>query len=130
MIVTVLLACSFKATASVQVRPVKKLNTPAATKGLIKKTSGRVYGFSNENRTVRSRFAKNQIDINTIHPVVPEAFLDGNKCLNAINDDDFKTTNTFKKSIRDMLINGSSIFTFEFRDDNSVVHLTIEITAL
>lgn len=45
-----------------------------------------------------------------------------------ISDDDFKTTNSFKKSIRQMLLDGTNIFTFEFRDDKSVVHLTMEIT--
>lgn len=47
-----------------------------------------------------------------------------------ISDDTFQTTNTFKKSIRQMLLDGTNIFTFEFRDDKSVVHLTMEITPL
>lgn len=42
-------------------------------------------------------------------------------------DDDFKTNNKFNMTIRNMLLEGESIKTFEFRDGASKVHLTVGI---
>ena len=45
-------------------------------------------------------------------------------------DDTFITDNKMKRSIRKMLIEGSTIQVFEFRHDNSKVLLTVEVTPL
>jgi hypothetical protein len=47
-----------------------------------------------------------------------------------ISDDTFLTDNKMKKTIRQMLIDGSTICDFEFRDDLSNVVLTMEIMPL
>ncbi|MFA6057224.1 MAG: thiol-activated cytolysin family protein [Taibaiella sp.] len=47
-----------------------------------------------------------------------------------ITDDTFLTDDKMKKSIRQMLIDGSTICDFEFRDDQSNVVLTMEIMPL
>jgi Thiol-activated cytolysin len=46
------------------------------------------------------------------------------------DDDVFVTDNRMKKTIRQMLIEGSTTPVFEFRHDKSVVKITLEITAL
>jgi hypothetical protein len=47
-----------------------------------------------------------------------------------ISDDVFVTDNKLKKTIRKMLMEGSTTTTFEFRHDKSVMKMTIEITPL
>ncbi len=42
-------------------------------------------------------------------------------------DDDFKTNNKFNMTIRNMLLEGESVKTFEFRDGKSNVHLTVGV---
>lgn len=42
-------------------------------------------------------------------------------------DDDFKTNNKFNMTIRNMLLEGESVKTFEFRDGASKVHLTVGV---
>lgn len=42
-------------------------------------------------------------------------------------DDEFKTNNKFNMSIRNMLLEGESVKTFEFRDGASKVHLTVGV---
>jgi hypothetical protein len=43
-------------------------------------------------------------------------------------DDTFGTQSRLKKSIRQMLIDGTSATTFEFRHDNSVIKLTVKVS--
>ena len=45
-------------------------------------------------------------------------------------DDEFVTDNKLKKKLRQMLIEGQTTTTFEFRHDKSVLQLTIEIEPL
>jgi len=47
-----------------------------------------------------------------------------------ISDDIFITDNKLKKTIRKMLMEGTTINTFEFRHDKSVVNITMEIIPL
>ncbi|MBK8710865.1 MAG: thiol-activated cytolysin family protein [Niastella sp.] len=97
--------------------------------------------YANENAPL---ILKEDVAVTEDEPSIKDKYLDltisnldmvielkpGMKEDDEISDDDFKTTNSFKKSIRQMLLDGTNVFTFEFRDDKSVVHLTMEITPL